>query len=200
MAETVITAAPQIEPVTLAEARTHLRIDDDNTADDALIAVLIAAAREQCEHETGRRLITQTREMVLDAFPCSGESIRLHADCFKAQAIESITYLDTGGVWQTVDSATYALDPHSLPGYAFPADGAAWPADVADSANAVRIKVVCGYGSATTDVPQALRQWMLMQIGAMYVQRETFAVGASVAELPTRIVDRLLDPYRVFSI
>lgn len=199
MAETTLTAAPQVEPVSLAEARLHLRIDDDNTADDALIGVLIEAAREQAEHETGRRLITQTREMTLDAFPCDGEAIKLHAECVKAQSIESITYLDTAGAWQTFSAASYALDPHSLPGYVFPAADASWPADVADSANAVRIKVVCGYGNAAADVPQALRQWMLLQIGAMYAQRETFALGVPVGELPGRFVDRLLDPYRVFA-
>jgi uncharacterized phiE125 gp8 family phage protein len=199
MAETVLTAAPQAEPISLAEARLHLRIDDDNTADDALIQVLITAAREQAEHETGRRMITQTREMTLDAFPAGGESIQLHADCVKAQSIESITYLDTAGVWQTFNAASYALDPHTLPGYVFEAAGAAWPAGVSDSANAVRIKVVCGYGNAGSDVPQALRQWMLLQIGAMYAQRETFALGVPVAELPGRFVDRLLDPYRVYS-
>jgi len=198
MAETVVTAPPQLEPISLSEARLHLRIDSDNTADDALIAVLITAAREQAEHETGRRLITQTREMTLDAFPCSGEAIRLHTDCVKAQSIESITYLDTSSVWQTMSADDYGIDPHSLPGYVFEAEDANWPLDVSDSANAVRVKVVCGYGDAATDVPDAVRQWMLMQIGAMYAQRESIVLGMSVSEVPMRFVDRLLDPYRVY--
>lgn len=197
MAETVVTSAPAVEPVTLAQARAHLRIDDDNTAADTLITALIVAAREQCEHETGRRLITQTRQMVLDAFPAGTEAIRLHGDCVKAQSIESITYLDPDGALQTFGAANYGLDPHSLPGYVFLAEGSAWPSGVSDSANAVRVKVVCGYGSAGTDVPQALRQWMLLQIGAMYAQREALALGVPAEELPSRFVDRLLDPYRV---
>lgn len=198
MAETVLTAPPQVEPISLAEARLHLRIDDDNTADDALIQVLIQAAREQAEHETGRRLITQTREITLDAFPESGESIRLHADCVKAQSIESITYLNTSGAWLTFSSANYGLDPHSLPGYIFRAAAANWPTDVADSANAVRIKVVCGYGNAASDVPQALRQWMLLQIGTMYEHRKSVHTGPA-NDLPNRFTDRLLDAYRVYA-
>ena len=40
------------EPVTLEEARLHLRVD--HTDEDALIGSLIIAARELAEHETGR--------------------------------------------------------------------------------------------------------------------------------------------------
>jgi len=41
---------PPTEPVTLAEARLHLRVTD--TAEDALIGVWITAAREVCEYYT----------------------------------------------------------------------------------------------------------------------------------------------------
>jgi len=197
MAETILITAPSVEPLTLAQARLHLRIDDDNTADDTLLQALITAAREQAEHETGRRLVTQVRDMVLDAFPPDGEAIKLHPDQVPAQAVVYIQYLDTAGQVQTVSSADYVLDAQNLPGYVFPADGVAWPADVAESANAVKVRVRCGYGDAATDVPQAVRQWMLLQVGALYRNREAFQAGVSVAELPNRFTDRLLDPYRV---
>jgi uncharacterized phiE125 gp8 family phage protein len=198
MAETVLTAPPQVEPVSLAQARLQCRIDADNTEFDELLQLYIASARGKAEHRTGRRLITQTREITLDAFPPSGQSIRLHADCVKAQRIESITYLDTAGVWQTLSAASYALDPHTLPGYVFEVEGASWPADVSDSANAVRVKVVCGYGDAASDVPAEIRHWMLLDIEAAYRNAGANSLGIQVHEIPSRWVDSALDGERVY--
>lgn len=196
MIEPVLIEAPAEEPITLAEARLHLKIDDGITADDALISALIVAAREKAEHETGRRLVTQTWDMFLDAFPALDGSIKLHTALVKASSVTQLAYLDTAGAQQTVDPADYVLDTHSLPGYLFPAQGLSWPADVADSANAVRVRVVCGYGAAAS-VPAGIKAWIKLHVGALYRNREGFAEGRSVAELPGRFTDSLLDPYRV---
>jgi uncharacterized phiE125 gp8 family phage protein len=199
MPETILITAPAVEPVTLSEAKLQCRVDSDLTADDALLQALIVSARERCEHATGRRLITQVRDMVLDAFPPDGEAIKLHPDLVAAQAVVHIQYLDTAGQVQTVDSVTYDLDALSLPGYVFPATGAAWPVDVAESANAIKVRVRCGYGDAAADVPVALRTWILMDVATAYKHREGTVVGVSVAELPNRYVDALLDPFRVYA-
>jgi uncharacterized phiE125 gp8 family phage protein len=66
---------PGVEPVTLDQARQHLRIDDDITSDDDLIEALISAAREHAEHITGRSFITRTLEAALDSF--TGARIKL---------------------------------------------------------------------------------------------------------------------------
>ena len=60
-----LTVPPAGEPLTLAEAKLHLRVDLND--DDALITALISAAREQVEFLTGQRLITQTWELELAA-------------------------------------------------------------------------------------------------------------------------------------
>lgn len=46
------------EPITLAEAKAHLRLDADLTEDDGLIVTLITSAREQAEHQLGFALAT----------------------------------------------------------------------------------------------------------------------------------------------
>lgn len=55
---------PDIEPVTLAEMKLHLRCFESTTEDD-LITALIVAAREWVEDYTGRALIDQTWRLTL---------------------------------------------------------------------------------------------------------------------------------------
>lgn len=180
--------APTVEPVLLADAKWHCRIDGAD--DDALTTSLIVAAREQAEHETGRALCTQTWELVLDAFP--DECILRNAP---VQSIASVKYLDAAGVEQTLNLADTLLDKDSEPGRLLPAYGKTWPATY-PVANAVRVRYVCGYGAAA-DVPSSIKSWMLLAIGTMYAQRETMVSG-QVAALPDRFWHRLLDAHRIY--
>ena len=107
---TLITA-PADEPVTRAEAKLQCRIDADLTADDALIDGLVAAVREQAEHEIGGALVTQTWERTLDAFPVSGGAIELGMP--PVQSLVSVKYLDAAGTEQTLAPSAYTLDAAS---------------------------------------------------------------------------------------
>jgi len=204
MSDPILISAPTIEPVTLAEARMHLRIDASDTAEDTLISGFIVAARMQAEHTLNCKLITQTWDVPYDAFPAAGESIRIASGLSPAQSIDQVAYLDSTSVARTVSSSNYVLDASSLPGYVFPVAGYSWPTDVAESANAVKVRVTSGYGSLASDVPRNIWSWMLLQIGALYRNREAFATSAfagtgSVSALPNQFTDRLLDPHRVWA-
>lgn len=182
---------PAIEPISLVEAKLHARVDDSDR--DTLIGVFIKSAREAAEHELGRALITQTWRLTLDEFPCA--EIELPKP--KVLSIVSVGYVDADGLDQTVNSANYTLDSAQLPGWVLPAEDYSWPA-TRDIANAVRVDFTAGYGPAATDVPASVRQWMLLQIGAAVKQAEAFASGFTVAELPNRWVDGLLDRERTY--
>lgn len=166
------------EPITPAEAKLHLRVD--GTAEDALITALISAARQRCEGELKRALIPQRRILLTDAFPCE---IDLGPN---VTGITSITYRDANGATQPLASSAYRLaEERTL------VPVTAWP--VGDT---VRVTFTCGAYTDTT-VPAALKSWMLLQIGAMYAQREAVA-GGQLYEPPGRFVDGLLDPYRSY--
>jgi hypothetical protein len=64
-----IETPPTSEPVTLPQAKLHLRVDPDVTTDDDLIELYIQAAREFVEYSTGRSFVSKGYVQVHDAFP-----------------------------------------------------------------------------------------------------------------------------------
>lgn len=196
---------PATEPITLAEAKAHLRVD--LTDDDALITALIVAARQYAESETGRSLITQSWRLVLDGFHggrgpgtagpipslLPGNAILL--DQAPVQSITSIQYLDTGGVWQTLPESEWVAELQSAPARITPAFGKTWPAAL-PQIGSVKVEFVAGYGEAAA-VPQGIKIWMLLRLAALYENREEVSAmrQGKIEALP--YVDRLLDAYRV---
>jgi len=65
----ILITAPLIEPVTLAEAKVHLKID--HADEDTYISSLISSARRFCEKYTRGALIEQTWKWTLDRWPGS---------------------------------------------------------------------------------------------------------------------------------
>lgn len=181
--------APTAEPITLAEARLHLRVT--GTEEDAKITSLIMGAREAAEHITGRALMAQTWELALNGFV---DAISLPRP--PLASITSVKYLNTAGVLTTLDASAYLLDDYSEPARLLPAYGTSWPA-TRNQENALLIRYVAGYASAAT-VPQGIKDWMLLRIGLLYEDRESVVIGVSISELPH--VDRLLDPVKVWGI
>jgi len=190
MAHKLITA-PAAEPLDAATLKTWCRIDGSD--DDAILTGLcIPAARMACEAATGRALITQTWETVLDAWPAAGAIELLRAPVL---AIDSVKYITTSGVEITLDGSAYALDKDSEPGWLLPAYGTDWPAAL-DTANAIRVRYSAGYGPAAADVPQALRMWIALHAAAAYQNREAFQEGdRPLAANPA--LSGLIDPYRL---
>lgn len=184
-----VTVAPTVEPVTLEEAKLHLRVDDDNTTEDDLIESLITVAREHAEAFTNRAFLQQTLRMKMDEFPCVIQLPRP-----QLISVSSIQYVDTAGVTQTLSASLYRVDSDSDPARITPAYGQSWPS-TQDITGAVTVTYVAGYGAAATAVPTGIRQAILMLIGTLYENREDIIAGVSAMELPltSRV---LLQPYR----
>ena len=182
-------AAPLAEPVTLADLKLDLGI---TWADqDARLTALIAAAREACEHELGRALVTQDWELALDAFP---EAIRLpYPPC---QQVLSVKYLDPDGALQTLSAPSYQLDSHSEPAWLVPAYGFAWPTTRAEP-NAVRVQFRAGFGDDGSFVPENLKLWIRLQAAHFFRNAEA-ASDLPLIKMP--YADRLLDRHRLWGV
>ncbi|CAB4152371.1 Phage conserved hypothetical protein [uncultured Caudovirales phage] len=184
-----VSVGPNQEPVSLAEARAHLRVDGYD--DDATIAALIIAARTHVESITARALCTQTLVMSFDDFE-DDEYLELPRS--PAQSVTSITYIDANGTTQTWSAANYKLDGHSFPARISPAYGYTFPV-ARDELNSCTVTYVAGYGGSHL-VPEPIKQAILLLVGAWFENREAVLTGTIVATLPFA-VDALLAPYRV---
>jgi uncharacterized phiE125 gp8 family phage protein len=178
---------PALEPVSLIEAKAHLRVDGDD--EDALIAALIVAARQYVEAVCNLALLTQSWALTLAAFP------RLIAvPRPPLQTVEEITYVDSAGVMQTLAADQYRLDTTRMPGWITPAYGVVWPCALPVTA-AITVRFTAGYGDAPADVPQTLRQAMLLFIAERYERREA-SVDGLLSPVPLA-VDALLWLHRI---
>ncbi len=185
--------APAAEPVSLTEAKAHLRVDAAD--EDALITSLIVAVRQYVEQFTRRALVTQTWDMVLDCFPTAGGRPILVPKP-PLRSVGSVKYIDADGVEATWDSAKYRVDAKSQPGRITPAWGEVWPT-ARFVTNAVTVQFDAGYGAASA-VPTSIKQAMLLLVGHWFEHRESVVIGAPTAQVPMA-VEMLLWPYRDLS-
>jgi uncharacterized phiE125 gp8 family phage protein len=200
------TVAPTAEPLTLAEAKQHLRVDGGY--DDALVSRLVTAAREYAERETRRQLMPATYRLTLDYFPGRfwvtqyealpreraweyGRYFRDRALLLPRpplQSVSAVTYVDTSGATQTLDPALYLVDAESEPGRLAPAYNQQWPS-VQERVNTVQVTYVAGYASAAL-VPSSVKLAMLLLVGSWFEHREAADAGG-LAPVPMA-VDALL--------
>lgn len=132
------TIAPTVEPVSVLEAKNWVRADSDLTNDDALLALVIAAARRFAESYTRTSFISQGWRLVADAFPQPylwgvpfGQVYSLPPNAFQLErgpvlSVTGITYLDMNGTLQTAPTATYVVDASGDPCRVAPAFGQIW--------------------------------------------------------------------------
>ncbi|WP_217639403.1 head-tail connector protein [Aneurinibacillus thermoaerophilus] len=186
---------PLAEPLSLEEAKMHLRVEYDD--EDAMIQSLIRAAREYCENFQRRAYVSQVWELYLDTFPAQIELPRP-----PLLSVEAITYRDAKGEQHTLSPDAYIIDAATEPGRVFITSA---PKIALFPASPVTIRFVAGYEPVITDgntdyaagVPDAVKQAMRLLIGHWYENREAVTIG----QMPTAVpfsVEALLWQDRVF--
>lgn len=185
-------AAPAAEPLTLAEAKAHMRVDISD--DDVLITSLIVAARQYAEQLTARSFITQQWRFVFDSF-YDDDTSTIYLEKGPIASIDSITYVDMTGVTQTMPSADYVADLSGPLARITPRFGKVWPIALPQIGSGA-VNFTAGYGAAAA-VPEGLKSWIKLRLSALYENREEALAGTRivVAELP--YMDSLLDAYTI---
>jgi uncharacterized phiE125 gp8 family phage protein len=184
--------SPAAEPVSLAAAKSYLRVEHD--ADDDIISGLISAARLQVEAQTRRALITQTWRLRRDAWPADGRLSVLPAPL---RDVVAARIFDAAGSPHAIDLQGFTTDTAAAPAvigfvpWSLPVPGR--------SLAGIEIDLEVGYGDEPDEVPQPLRRAIELLVAHWYENRGLIAVGQSVAVLPTTVA-AMIAPYRVLSL
>lgn len=161
-------AQPVVEPVSLSDAKTHLRVDTES--DDDQILALITAAREWCENYTQRTFLHTQWTMTFDTFPWEIELPRPPVAVASGNTATTITYAMEGGGTATLATSEYRVDRTSEPGVIRTVYAGTWPSHLLDR-NSISVTWWGGYGEDGTKVPKVVRAAILMLVAYWYERR-----------------------------
>lgn len=170
------------DPVTLAEAKAHLRISFDD--DDDEITAFIKTARRRIEDYCNRLFVSASYAVLFDGDLPAGDSV-LSVPVSDVTSVTSVKYRDLDGTQQTWDSSDYSFDDERQE--LRPVD--AWP-----DGTELRVEVVAGASSAS-DVPSPIKTAILLYVGEMYENREAGNFTSDRYELNPGTLS-LVQPYR----
>lgn len=184
-----------IEPVSLEEAKAHLRILHSD--EDSHISRLITASRRSAEVLTNLSLASKVYEYRLDRFM---PAIRLPFP--PVQSVEWIKYKDK-------DANTHTLDPESYiayldrPAKIIPSYGKSFPSIELYPAGAVAIRYTAGYKTGGDDasliIPEDIKQAILLLVADYYEYREDLLSRGHIPKTIPFGVNALLAAYKNFN-
>ncbi|HEX8662978.1 MAG TPA: head-tail connector protein [Beijerinckiaceae bacterium] len=180
----LLIAGPAVEPVTLAEMRAYLRLDDN--AEDDLVTALVKAARLLVEAASGRQLVEQTWRLVLDRWPC-GRIVRLPLS--PLIRVERLRVFDVAGAPTDLAAGLFRAEAASDPPRVVVEAAATEPGLAAEG---IHLDVVVGFGPAAADVPAPLAQAVRLLVARWFENRGDAPADTA---LPPDVA-ALVAPYR----
>ena len=187
---TIIITPPTEHPLSVADAKLQLRIDPEDTDQDAHIGKLCASAHRKIEHELGYPILQQTRQTHLSGFPVGpiwlGGGAGLDVD--------ALHYVDGTGTLRLILPTDYVVDAISRPATVAPAPTKTWPS-TQRRAGAVQIDWTAGWENPAA-VPEDLVHAMKLLVGHWDQNREAVIVGTISSEVQIALED-ILRPFRL---
>lgn len=162
--------------VSMETLKAHLRLND--ASEDDLLEDWLGAADELFAKQTGYVLMTSTFRLRLDGWPVDGT---VYIPRHPVTAVSSAQYLDTAGVWQTIDPSNYTVDLSGAPARVTFGSGFTFPSLHPTAVPAVRVQFVAGHADSTA-VPKLAAQAVKLMAAHWYAAREAY--GDDLGETP----------------
>lgn len=185
-----VTTAPTGLAVELSEMLGHLNLPDGDPDAD-YVRTLLAAATTHVQERLGRKLIQQTITATYDGWPAGRVMILPWAPLV---SVSSVSYVDGTGTLTVLSSSSYTVRTEDEPGAIQLDADLTWPTHRVE-AGAIRVVYVVGYGSDPTDVPELIRQHIMVVAATMYEYREAIVSGTILSRVPG--ARAMSEPYRV---
>ena len=194
-------SAPTDYAVTLAEVKSQLSIAHSD--EDTFLSSLIMTACAYAERITNRSLISRSWELLTD-FPCGdGPDAAITLPISPVISVASVTYYDADGNSTVLAGSSYISQTGDRAAL-YPSGNVSWPTTSADRLHPVSVVFVAGYdGTADspvdlTNIPEPIRQAILLHIAHLYENREAVMFGRSIEAIALPFgYDALIEPYRV---
>jgi uncharacterized phiE125 gp8 family phage protein len=163
----VLVTPPSETPVSLTEAKAHLRVDhSDEDSEIEIYLKSAVSALDGLSGVLGRAMVTQTWRVDAARFP--GGILRLPLPDVSSV---SVAYTDQNGSEQTLASSKYHVLNDAIGGILVLAENEVWP-NTDEIPNAVRVTLTCGYGGKD-EVPDDLKLAIRLHLAASYKYRES---------------------------
>lgn len=188
---------PQIEPLTLEEAKAVCSVDSTINDYDALIRTLLKAATAKFEQETDRKIIEQTWNLYLSDWPCSEN----FPDDYTSEIqipfpplidIVHLKYTDKNGNTSTFNASNYDIDKAREPGRLVLGYNVTWPSTSLRPSNPIEIQFKCGYGESPDDVPEDIKVCIGLLLEYWFENR------SSGGDMIPPAAQAIIDNYKVF--
>jgi len=176
------------EPLTRAETKLWLKIEEDEVEEDPLVDSLIVTARQRYEQHAQVALMKQTLDFYLDEEPCQAITLP-RAPLVSVTSIKGFTdtdATDSGGT--AMSSSQYYVDVASSPGRVVAFGSYTFPV-ATRIVNARIIRFVAGYSSQTSGVPEQAKTTLKKMIARAY----EFRGDQSQAEIDALMDEVVLD-------
>jgi|GEM_PF-984905 len=181
MANPSIVTEPAEEPISLAVAKEHVRLETDETDHDATLNRLIKSVRRWAESQIRRRILTTEQRLSVDRFP-QRRWIRLPYG--PVQSVSSVVYYPDGGSATTFAASNYQLDATKRVARLTLNRDAHWPTDRLRAAAGVEITYTAGYADTAAELDeQDLVAGMLLKLESLYNNRGEEVIGIGAVRL-----------------
>lgn len=182
----ILLTPPDVEPISLAQAKNWLRID--HADEDELVAALIASARLVVESASGRMLILQTWRLVMDEWPAGDIVVPLAP----VRQIIALRTLSTAGTGVPVPPSSYVASAIGGQGRVRFLSS---PPAPQRPIGGIEIDVEIGFSPNPQGVPETLKTAMRLLVARWYEQRGDVESDGAFECMPPAIA-ALIAPYR----
>ena len=176
-----LTTPAAVLPLSLNEVKSHVGLGDSDESKDPQLIGMLRGVTIACERYTRRTFIDTSWTMFMDHFPgkklpwwsgvrqmANTELTDLTEPIFVPKpplsSVTSIKAQNEDGTTTTVTASDYIVDTAREPGRIALKLASTWPAGPLQIINGVEVLFVAGYGPVGSDVPETIRQAILLSI------------------------------------